>query len=246
MCMVPASQLTVYQTYVKRTIWLMRFPEGVWPAQDDLQPLARWSERGIWQKIFQSVSRWPQGAHPALGVNRLAAAAASNLSMKHLWIREETRCTASVPEDDSFTGSDGVVPDQRQKACHGLAGIKPGPARSPLRTAGPPTRQLLSLLRWAGRIRYQPGNRRCLRQPWFRVDGLQEQKSPEPSRKRSRALAPLERETLTPCTRQGNPASSTPARMPAWVPPLPVGRTIWSIRQPSACACATNSANASR
>ena len=22
--------------------------------------------------------------------------------MKHLWIREETRCTASVPEDDSY------------------------------------------------------------------------------------------------------------------------------------------------
>ena len=43
--------------------------------------------------------------------------------MKHLWIREETRCTASVPEDDSFTGSDGIVPDQRQKACHGLTGI---------------------------------------------------------------------------------------------------------------------------
>ena len=43
--------------------------------------------------------------------------------MKHLWIREETRCAASVPEDDSFSGSDGIVPDQRQKACHGLASI---------------------------------------------------------------------------------------------------------------------------
>ena len=56
-----------------------------------------------------------------LGVDR--SAVGSNLSMKHLWIREETRCTASVPEDDSFTGTDDIVPDQRHKARHRLAGI---------------------------------------------------------------------------------------------------------------------------
>ena len=36
-----------------------------------------------------------------------------------------------------------------------------------------------------------------------------------------------ERETLTPRTRQPSPASSMPARMPAWVPPLPVGAINW-------------------
>ena len=50
----------------------------------------------------------------SLGADRPAAA--SNLLMKHLWIREETRCTASVPEDDRFTASDGAIPDQGQKA----------------------------------------------------------------------------------------------------------------------------------